>query len=407
MKKLQLFFATLAMLIVVGCVDYNDATGPVSQKVQISLPASVTGTLDLSGKTVTLSSATGAAYTALTDASGVATFSDLAPDVYNIAVSWDITAAEYTALTGKNDALDGATFTASANSQLVNGEKSITLSPLLSIKPSIVISKIYTAGSKDNKNKNYLAGQYIELYNQSSNIIDVAGLYIGLVETEAKPAYTLDEIKSDLGDSVVLVKQIFRIPAGKAHNVMPGGTVLLTNSAIDHSVNSPQEHNLLTADFEAKDHSKKPVQNNPDVPALDLVFSMYAGISKMNLLQTAQSIIIFRSTEDFSNPKLTYSYGKTKGNQFALVPRSMVIDGVDFIKNNAKNGADAATKRLSASIDAGYTTLKSTGSGYTREVLYRKTTGKAADGHKLLMDTNNSTNDFLVSTTIAPREYDN
>ncbi len=406
MNKLQIFLAALALLFMASCVDYGDTTGPVSQKVQVSLPASVTGTVDLSGKTVTLKSSNGASYTALTDASGVATFPSLPPDVYNIATSWDITTAEYTALTGLTDAPFGASFTATANSQVIDGKRDVTLTTSLSPKQNLVISKIYTAGSKDNNAKSYSAGQYIELYNQSNNDIDVAGLYIGIVETDSKPAYTLDEIKSDLGDSVVLVKQIFRIPTDKVQKIAPGATILLTNSAIDHSVNSPQEHSLLTADYEAKDRSKNPVKNNSNVTALDLLFSTFAGVSKMNLLQTAQSLIIFRSTADFSSPKLTYVYGKTKGNQYALVPASAVIDGVDFIRKKANGGPDASTKRLLTKIDAGYTTLESTGSGYTGEVLYRKTAGKAADGHKLLMDTNNSSNDFKVSTTIAPREYD-
>lgn len=407
MKKLNIIAAAFAAVLAASCVDYSDATGAVSQQIQVSLPASVGAGVNLAGHTITLKSASGASFTAVTDANGVANFSGLTPDVYDVATSWDISAAEYQTLTGLNDAPLGATFTASANSQLVDGSSTIALNTALSIKRDILISKIYAAQSKDNNKKNYQAGQYIELYNQSDNVIDVAGLYIGLVETESKPAYTLDEIKSDLDDSVVLVKQIFRIPTDNPMLVQPGGTVLIANSAIDHSQNSPMEHDLSAADFDVYDNNKKPFQNNPDVPDLPLVWTYLGSISRMNIVNTAQSIIIFRSDDDFSAPKLVYIYGKTKGNQYALVPRSAVIDGVDFLKMDAKSHAgDPAMKRLSADIDAGFTTLSST-SGYTGEVLYRKTTGTAADGHKLLMDTNNSSSDFKTSTTIAPRAYDN
>ena len=61
--------------------------------------------------------------------------------------------------------------------------------------------------------------------------------------------------------------------------------------------------------------------------------------------------------------------------------------------------------RLYADIDAGYTNIEAI-SGYTGEVVYRRTASIAADGHKILMDTNNSLNDFKVSTTIKPRQYD-
>ena len=65
-----------------------------------------------------------------------------------------------------------------------------------------------------------------------------------------------------------------RIPTDKHYKVAPGGTVLLVNSAVDHSLNSPMEHSLLKADFEAKDVKGK-MLNNPEVPALQNVFNIY------------------------------------------------------------------------------------------------------------------------------------
>ena len=61
--------------------------------------------------------------------------------------------------------------------------------------------------SKDKNNKRYVAGQYIELYNQSNDSVDVAGLYIGLLETDVPQAYTLDNLKTNYADSVVLVSR--------------------------------------------------------------------------------------------------------------------------------------------------------------------------------------------------------
>ena len=40
--------------------------------------------------------------------------------------------------------------------------------------------------------------------------------------------------------------------------------------------------------------------------------------------------------------------------------------------------------------------------GLSGEVIYRKTASTAAGGHSILMDTNNSTNDFQVSTSVTP-----
>ena len=82
----------------------------------------------------------------------------------------------------------------------------------------------------------------------------------------------------------------------------------------------------------------------------------------------------------------------------------MILDAVEVLSNK-NTGVDVATKRLYDDLDAGYTYINST-SGRNGEVVYRKTSKHATDGHAVLMDTNNSSNDFKVSTTIKPREYD-
>lgn len=402
MKAIKYLFSILAIALVCSaCVDYSDASEAVTVKVQLQLPDVLKGHMSLEGHTVSLQ-LNGVTYSAQTDAAGVATFSNIVPDVYNISTSWDITSSEYNRITGSSQVNDGATVSGSLNAQLINGSQPLLLTTTLSVKRDIVISKIYAAGSKDKNNKRYVAGQYIELYNQSNDSVDVAGLYIGLLETDVPQAYTLENLKTNYADSVVLVKQVFRIPTDKHYMVAPGGTVLLVNSAVDHSLNSPMEHSLLKADFEAKDVKGK-MLNNPEVPALQNVFNIYSGISYMNILTTGQGVVIFRSSADISQLKLTYKFGKTSGTQYGLLPKRYIIDGVDFIRHKA-TGTDVGEKRLYGDIDAGYISINAT-AGLSGEVVYRKVTSKTAAGQSILMDTNNSSNDFQVSTTIAPRTF--
>jgi hypothetical protein len=225
------------------------------------------------------------------------------------------------------------------------------------------------------------------------------------IETNSTPAYTLDNLKDVYKDTVVLCKQIFRIPITSSHMIAPGGTIILTNSAIDHTINGAHEFNLLNADYEAKDVTGKTV-NNSATPALDLIFSNLTNFSKMNLLNSGPNgIIIFRTKENVADFKTTYPYGKTKGNLYSLVPKKYVIDGVDILKYSA-TGVDLATKHMSEDIDGGYTNINAI-SGYNGEVIYRKTsTRRGTNGHKILQDSNNSINDFQTSTTINIREYD-
>ena len=400
----MLMFVSIQLLS--GCVDYNDEAKAISTTIQINAPVEFTSGGNLSGRTVTLTSNSGNTLTAKTDDKGMAEFHQIIPDVYTISTSWDIDQAEYTVATGKA-ASEGyfATISGNSNNQLIKSDDKISLNTNLVAGASLLISKMYYAGSKDNNNKNYGAGLFFEIYNQTNSDIDVSGLYIGLIETNSTPAYTLDNLKDVYKDTVVLCKQIFRIPITSSHMIAPGGTIILTNSAIDHTINGAHEFNLLNADYEAKDVTGKTV-NNSATPALDLIFNNLTNFSKMNLLNSGPNgIIIFRTKENVADFKTTYPYGKTKGNLYSLVPKKYVIDGVDILKYSA-TGVDLATKHMSEDIDGGYTNINAI-SGYNGEVIYRKTsTRRGTNGHKILQDSNNSINDFQTSTTINIREYD-
>jgi len=392
-----------------SCVDYSDAASETSARIQLLLPEDFTGTATLEGHEVILQQGS-TRLPATTDANGVAIFNGIIPDVYDLSCSWELTEAEYHQATGSNQSVSGCTVSGSKNSLLIKEEQTINLATQFSINQDIIISKIYYAGSKDNNNRAYDAGKYIEIYNQSDKDIDVSGYYIGLVEAESKSnqAYTLDNLHEAFADSIVLLKQIFRIPADANKKIAAGGTLLIVNSAIDHTANNTSlESDLSGADFEAKDLSGK-LQNNPATPALELIYTMYSSISIMNLVQSGPcGVVIFHTDEDVTALPTTYPYGKTSGNQWKLLPKRMILDAVEVLgyKATEATGVEVTTKRLYDDLDAGYTHINAT-SGRNGEVVYRKTSKKTDDGRIILMDTNNSSNDFQVSSTIKPREYD-
>lgn len=379
-------------LLLGACVDMSDVTRPLTVQVQVLPPDGMADVCDLGGRTVVMS-LSDTSFTAVTDDGGIATFADIAPDIYDISASWKMaTPVRHYTISG------------SLNSQLVADATPLQIATRMVEDRDIVIGKIASSGSKDQNNRTYQAGKYVELYNQSDEAVDFAGLYIGLLDSESSQPYTLSNLANDHPDSI-LVKQIFRIPADEPYLVQPGGTVLLVNSAVDHSDVSEYEYDLRGADFEAKDASGK-YQNNPDVPALENVFSHLSGTSNMNLVQGGPcGVVIFRTDIDVTALPRTYAYGKTKGSQWLLLPVDVILDGVDYLHNKV-TGVDAGTKRLPDAVDAGYTYINAI-SGKSGEVVYRRTASVTADGRIILEDTNNSSNDFQISTTIAPRQYDN
>lgn len=399
-----LFAGCFLALTTTSCIDYDDATSETTARIQLSMPAEFTNGGDFAGHVVVMQQGT-TRLSATTDAQGIATFAGIIPDVYDISCSWEITGEQYQQLTGDQQVVSGCTVSGSLNSHLIRDDQTIELATNLAINRDIIISKIYYAGSKDVNNRTYMPGKYIELFNQSNQAIDVSGLYIALIEAESTQAYTLQNLHDDYADSVVLAKQVFRIPEAQPFIVEPGGTVLLVNSATDHRDGNEMENDLSDADFEAKDVSGR-TQNNPAVPALELTYTMYPSISNMNMVQNGLcAVVLFRTGENVTAWPATYPYGKTSGNQWLLVPTRTIIDAVECLPNKA-TGIDVSTKRLYPTLDAGYTNIEAR-SGWTGEVVYRRTSDKrGTDGHLILADTNNSSNDFHVSTTIKPRQYD-
>ncbi len=161
MKTLALLSLVLPASILTSCVDFDDATQATSVTVQLLRPSEFAKDVDLSGKTVVLRLGSQST-SALTDAGGVATFTGIAPDVYDISTSWSITAEEYVDATGTDEAVMGATVSGSLNSQLISGAQTFSLATHASADRDIVIGKVYFAGSRDNNNRTYVAGKYIE-----------------------------------------------------------------------------------------------------------------------------------------------------------------------------------------------------------------------------------------------------
>ena len=392
MKKF-LFLTILTVLV--GCTDFDSATQGTSFTVQLVGADSISSTVSMAGKTVVLKSYEGRIIQLTTDSAGRAHTDELIPDLYSITANWAIN--EKVIMTG------------SLPQRTINSSDEVILYMHQTTVSQLLISKVYMAGSKEkNGSTNHLTGSYLEIYNQSDETVDVAGLYIGLLESDGDIRFTLDQLHEMHADSVVLMKQLFRIPTTTSKLLKPGETLLLCNSAIDHSEFSDMEHSLLDADYEAKDQLMK-VTNNKDVPALEAIYlQTSSNMTYMGLTRGGPTgVVIFKTDEDPLSWPTTYKYPNTAttGAKWLLLPKRLINDGVDIL-HLKKSGVDVQTKRLYTEIDAGYITLN-TINGLDGEVIYRKTSDmKGTDGHKMLVDTNNSSNDFQTSKTIAPREYD-
>ena len=388
-----------AALALNSCLTSDDQTQPITIYVNVENPSGLSGLTG--GQTVSLISSTGYNYIAQTDADGTATFTNVIPDIYNVSVSWSITSDQYMEATGET--VQHGTYVLSgalANQVLIDDATRLTLSTNCARKQSVLISKVYYAGCKDNNDKNYLAGRFVELYNNSDEAVDVAGMYLCLMESGSTPAYIIST-QSDY----IYIKQVFQFPNEGHHILQPGEHILVTNSAVNHTENATADYDESNADFECKSNANNAPANNPATPAMKLIWTAFATIPNMNLVQGGPcGIALIETDEDPAQWELVYADGKSSGVQQLKAPAKYVVDGVDILKYRSDGTVDVSTKRFYDYIDAGYTNINAV-NGYNGEVVYRVVESWTDDGRALLKDTNYSLDDWACTTGINIGEY--
>ena len=342
-----------------------------------------------------------ASYTFETDLMGMVSVPTVVPGIYDITTGMELTGAQYKALVGKPVAIeDNARVNVGVslmNQKIFQGED-LRIALTSAVLKDLLISKIYYSGTKDNMDRNYTTDAYIEIFNNSDKVQYLDGKFLGLAESVSPAAYPASENP----DSIYL-RQACRFPGGgEDFAVQPGGSVVIAaRSARNHLEDASTSVDLSGADFEVKlmDGS-----GNPDVPMLPLIANS-TTIPVLNLLSGGpNAVVIFETDEDVSTWPQVYQRGRTSGELFLRMHKKWVTDGVECLRKPAQTAPDVNTKRLQADIDAGYIVINSV-NGYNHESVERKVS-RSEGGRYFLVDTNNSSADFVVCSDTTPRKYD-
>ena len=276
----------------------------------------------------------------------------------------------------------------------------------------LVISKVFYNNMVNDAAKSFILANYIELYNNSDKELDITGIYIGLADNTAATSsttypnpWTAANMQTAHKDSIAL-KQIFQIPTDKTYTLEPGKSLVVCNSALNHTTVASKAPDLSEADFEVKSQLSTYKDNHNDaVPELIQVFS-YDDKSTYIQWQSPGPFCVVLLAADTNLDKCPtgYSGGKTDGQLFKFVPAFKTIDAVDIVEHSAKTNPDASQKRLPDSYDAGYVATNYAG-GNGGEAVVRKTAFVTSNQRIVLWDTNNSSNDFEVTTDLSIRSY--
>ena len=366
--------------------------------VSVKMPSGVKEDIKFAHRKVTLRSER-MTYTSETNDQGVAEFTNIIPDIYNLYASWELTGDEYVAIADTLVESKPALIGGIKSKISVFSEQTIELPTNLSLKQSLLISKVYASGTRDINNARYDADVYVEIFNNSDEIQYLDSIYLMLVEGDSPMAFP-----ASLNPSTLHARQVYRFPGtGKDYKILPGKSVVIANSARNHTFVAPTSVDLQNADFEFKG-TKYP--NNDNIPGMIQVYSAYIAIREINLQRGGINSLCLISTRDnVSNYPIDYPPGKTSGNMFMRLPSNEVFDGVEILTYKT-TGVDMNSKRLQSFIDAGYMTISSSG-GLNHESIERKVDIRKTTADRVyLIDTNNSQNDMINLTDPTPRKYD-
>lgn len=286
--------------------------------------------------------------------------------------------------------------------ELTASNKSLTLNVFENlVSDDFIIEEIFFTGTLQPSGNQYYGDDYVKIYNNTDHVLYADGLT--LVESKFVTTDKYD-YSPDIMNEAMTVQALYTIPgSGKEHPVMPGESLLLCDTGIDHRVANPNSFDLSNADFEWYDVSTQPAHLDIDGPTVENLDKWYCYTLSFFVLHNrgfrawALVRIPIDKEEYLKDYRYSYNYiimndkGTFPMSQTAYkIPNNWIVDAV-----NCSVEAEYRWNVTAPSLDRGWTHCGSMDHDKTRyfhsvrrKLLYVK------DGRAILKDTNNSTEDF-------------
>ena len=398
-KYIYILATVLASAILSGCTDLkNDNPYTATLNTLTVSPVYPEGFGDgpQAGISVNITeTGKGTEYTATTGADGKASIK-VQDGIYRVTISYRT---------------DEYIFNGSADRVRIIGEdKNLPVSMDMTEPGEIVIKEIYCGGCLCYPLEGtYMSDSYIILHNNTSQVQYLDSLCIGVADPYNATGTNVwvsrdDDGTSVLPDFVPVIQAVWKIKGdGKTFPLQPGeDAVVCIFGAIDHTRQYPLSVNLNKPGyFVCYNIEYFPNTRYHPVPGDNISSDRYLDV----VIKTGQAnaytfsvnspaVVIFKAEgttiEDFvSSENAIVQKPGSSSDRIVKLPIEWVLDGVEvFTGSSAGN-----VKRLDPGIDAGYANFSAPYLGHT---LFRKTDAQASEdkGFEVLVDTNNSLNDF-------------
>ncbi|UII25362.1 DUF4876 domain-containing protein [Fulvivirga maritima] len=435
MKKLYILSA---LLLFWACSDDDgEFITPVTHTINVNFNEDY-GSIAAGGVTLTLNNIEdGRSYTATTTSAGAAEI-EVTPGNYTVNASLTMSADDYEQAFNKQTTGEVYFNTSTTISISETGVTSTDMILESGQVGDLLIKQLYFAGSDAKLGANF-RDQFIEIHNNSNDIIFLDGLYIAQVKGATstsgagKENYLADgqydwslsagqTDQTNANSGYVYLEEVLQIPGnGSDYPLESGKSVIVAATAVNHkaplvaedkngeTVTYEVENPDLTVDlsqaqFEGyyADYQTSIGQNpltsdidNPNSVNLNIIFKTFKGNDLILDTNGREAIVIFSATDEELNswnriPLPTVTNVSETTATFMQVPASFITDGVMCQNTDPSKQTPA---RLPNTIDAGdKAVIKGRQSS---ESIIRKV--KSTDGDKVFyQDTNNSANDFEV-----------
>ena len=263
----------------------------------------------------------------------------------------------------------------------------------------MVIEEIFfTSSTFSGTQRPYTDDQYLIITNNSDHLIYADSLAVVESKFQSDMQWKLSP---DLMKDAITVSWLYLIPGnGTSVPVEAGESLLIALNAKDHTIVNSNSIDLSGAQFEFYDVSPNTEFFDEDNPAATNLIKWYSDLWSYTMLNNkgTKSYGLVRMHSDYdsfiNSNYYKYSYVvnaawgtyESSGDGY-FIPNSWVIDWVNLAIQN-----EWAWNVASPSLDSGWTYCAETSSDKSR---YGLSVIRKRDDSGKLVDTNNSTNDFL------------
>lgn len=311
---------------------------------------------------------------------------------------------------------DKGIFNGSADKVVMAGEdRAIDLALAFSKTGSIVIKELYCGGCKKLPQEgNYQSDQYFILHNNDFNVQYLDSLCFGTLSpynaTGSNAFISKDPVTGETiyPDFLPVIQAVWQIPGdGDDFPLHPGeDAVICLRGAIDHTQQYPLSVNLNRPDYFVcynityfTNTTYHPAPG--DLISSDRIIDVVVKTGKANAysMSISSPTLVVWKPEGMS----MHEYVALEGNiipvpgsvddQVVKVPYGWVVDAVEVFDGRSSSNS----KRIAPSADAGYVTQTDVFLGRSL-IRHTDTQASQAAGYEVLMDTNNSLNDFYESS---------